>query len=109
MIEEATKEVARFGKLASYDVAHRIGAYLNLVPDYIYLYAGTADGAKALGLWGDKVEKSKFPKSLQRLSPAQIEDFLCIFKNELSSRSKISFSDENIRQVCMPRVRFTRC
>ena len=38
------------GKLYVYDIAFRIGAYLGLDPDRVYLHAGTRTGAKNLGL-----------------------------------------------------------
>ena len=38
------------GELTVYDVAHRIGAYLQLEPDVVYLHRGTRIGARYLGL-----------------------------------------------------------
>jgi hypothetical protein len=37
-----------FGELAVYDCSLRVGSYLNLLPDKIYLHAGTRKGAEAL-------------------------------------------------------------
>lgn len=77
--------IHRAGELLVYDVAHRIGAYLGLKPERIYLHAGTRKGASALGL-GRGVEYLNpldLPVPFQRLSPAEVEDCLCIYKDDL--------------------------
>jgi hypothetical protein len=71
------------GELAVYDVAYRIGAHLGLEPDLVYLHAGTREGARALGLGGAAVSKSELPNAFHRLSCGEIEDCLCIYKNDL--------------------------
>ena len=68
------------GELAVYDMAHRIGMYLDLLPEFVYLHRGTRDGAYALGFEGDKLHKNQLPKALQKLTPAEIENCLCIYK-----------------------------
>ena len=72
--------IHRIGELAVYDIACRIGAFLGLSPDRIYLHAGTRKGAQALGLRGTTVHKNDLPPEFHRLSPAEIEDCLCIYK-----------------------------
>jgi hypothetical protein len=54
-----------------------------LEPDRIYLHAGTREGARALGLGGTALSKSELPKAFHRLSPGEIEDCLCIYKDDL--------------------------
>lgn len=81
-------ESARFagiGKLAIYDAAVRIGVWFGQRPRQVHLHAGTTVGAKALGLpTRDGVLSVKqFPKTVQRLSACEIEDFLCIYKDVL--------------------------
>ena len=49
LIERYAADIPRFGKLAVYDTACRLGVYLKLAPEVVYLHAGTAKGAKALG------------------------------------------------------------
>ena len=71
------------GPLTVYDVAHRIGAYLEKAPERVYLHAGTKIGARVLGIKGDSFDPGSLPKSLSLLSPAEIEDCLCIYKDEL--------------------------
>lgn len=68
-----------------YDVALRIAhGFLDLQPEYVYLHAGAAEGARYLGLRGDKHPLSAFPAAMHRLTPAQAEDFLCICKDRLA-------------------------
>jgi hypothetical protein len=73
------------GLLTIYDTAHRLGAFLKLNPDEVYLHAGVRAGAKALGLgdWRAKLPMSVFPPAFQRLRPEQVEDCLFIYKNQL--------------------------
>lgn len=74
------------GALATYDISQRIGAYLKLEPKMVYLHAGTREGARALGIRGDIVERNQLPFALRRLSPAELEDCLCIYKRALRGR-----------------------
>jgi hypothetical protein len=81
-IEAIFAEMHRVGELAAYDVAHRLGAYLGLVPERVYLHAGTRAGARALGLdhRARSIAPEFLPRVLHRLTPAQVEDFLCLYK-----------------------------
>ena len=80
-----SQKVKGVGKLTCYDTAHRIGAKLGLEPDLIYLHAGTKSGAKKLlddQLPKKHLRKVDLPSPFQRadLTPAEIEDILCIYK-----------------------------
>lgn len=77
------------GELFVYDVAHRIGAFLKLEPERVYLHAGTRTGAKRLGLYRGQeyLEPQELPEPLQQLSPAQVEDCLCIYKEMFNKSS----------------------
>lgn len=83
MVQECA--VPGFGKLAQYDTALRIGAWLSLLPTKIYLHQGTRDGARQLGLDVSRGHLSvdEVPAPLQELEPYEIEDFLCIYKAHL--------------------------
>lgn len=82
----------RIADLTYYDTATRIGAYLNLFPDKIYLHAGTRTGASYLF---DKIKDRKFitldqlPKEFLNydLTASEFEDILCIFKDYFKQRS----------------------
>ena len=84
--------IHRIGELAVYDIACRIGAFLGLSPDHVYLHAGTRKGAQALGLQGATVHKNDLPPEFRKLSPAEVEDCLCIYKapiRRLAAASRI--------------------
>ena len=107
LIELVSEHVPRFGKLAVYDVAWRLGIYLGKEPDLVYLHAGTKEGASALGVGGERAELNEFPRSLQIMSPSQLEDFLCICKNALrgeipytTARREIKFSCSKSGSIC---------
>lgn len=79
----------RIGELAIYDTAHRIGAYLGIHPERVYLHRGTREGARdlrdRLGLTLKISRKSlsvaEFPPAIQRLKAHEIEDFLCWYSH----------------------------
>lgn len=84
-VAAALRPIRGIGILTIYDTAHRLGAYLKLSPDQVYLHAGVRVGAKALGLgeWRAKLPMSAFPPAFQRLRPEQVEDCLCIYNRQL--------------------------
>jgi hypothetical protein len=78
------------GSLTVYDTAVRIGAYLGVAPEKVYLHAGTRKGAKALemNVTSDYLEPDELLPPLRRLSPDDVENFLCIFKAAFEGRSR---------------------
>ncbi|MCL4552283.1 MAG: hypothetical protein M1305_01830 [Candidatus Marsarchaeota archaeon] len=84
-VVECTEGIRGLGELYQYDVSLRIGEYLGLSPEVVYLHAGTRKGARALGLDYRKLFLSmqELPHALQSLTPAEAEDFLCIYKDNL--------------------------
>lgn len=101
LIGELLKSVNGIGELYSYDTSLRIGAKLNLMPQKVYFHAGTRIGARALSLknhgkdWVEMLDPS-IPKEFKSLEPHEIEDVLCIFKDNL----KIPESDMPERSWC---------
>ena len=94
----ALRPIRRIGLLTIYDTAHRIGAFLKLRPEQVYLHAGVRTGAKALGLgdWRAKLPMSVFPPAFQRLRPEQVEDCLCIYKSQLQACCQARRSAERL-------------
>jgi len=86
LVRAAVSGIRGFGELAIYDTALRIGAYLRLEPELIYLHAGTRTGARSLGILATQlaVPMQALPAVFSRLSPREIEDCLCIFKREIA-------------------------
>ena len=72
-----------------YDTSLRLGAYLDLWPEVVYVHAGTKKGCRALsvGTGDGTVELESLPEPLRVLEPYQAEDFLCIFKAQLAGAS----------------------
>jgi len=79
--------VPRIGPLAVYDISERIGWYLDVYPEVIYLHAGVTNGVRAMKIsLGNKkhISKEVFPVSFQCLKPAEIENILCVYKRYLA-------------------------
>ena len=79
---------AGINEITVFDTAFRIGSYLHLFPDKIYLTSGTRIGAEhLLGKLDDRntLFPTDFPIPFQRkdLSVADIEDILYVCRNEL--------------------------
>lgn len=83
--EGPIKPVKGLGDLYIYDTALRLGAYLCLTPDKVYLHAGTLEGAKRFGFIASSkawLEVNELPEDLQKLPPHELEDVLCIYKDK---------------------------
>ena len=89
------------GPVTVYDVAVRLGAYLEVEPKQVYMHAGVREGLKALGaalqrlgakewapdpdiLWDayklKRVPLSLFPEALRTLPADEVEDILCTYR-----------------------------
>ena len=88
LIKGVLELIDGIGELYIYDAALRIGAYLNLSPDRVYLHRGTRAGAKAFGFVTRKKEwlnLGGLPNMLRELPAHEIEDILCIYKDKAVS------------------------
>lgn len=85
ILESEATRVPGIGSLTVYDTACRIGAFLKLAPARVYLHAGTREGARILGFFARKyVDLSELPASFQALAPAEVEDCLCLYRDDLA-------------------------
>jgi hypothetical protein len=72
------------GPVTTYDVATRIGAFLDIEPEQLYLHAGVLEGWKVLH--GGRVPvairlpREMWPKPLRQLPADQVEDLLCCYR-----------------------------
>lgn len=85
-----TLKIDGIGDLTIYDTATMIGCPNGVYPEVVYLHAGTANGAKALGINGVTATKEQFVDicdAFEKLEPIQIEDFLCIYKKQLAGKT----------------------
>ncbi|MFI5201470.1 MAG: hypothetical protein ACHQNE_03705 [Candidatus Kapaibacterium sp.] len=81
------------GPLYAYDTAYRIGVSRGFRPKFIYLHAGTAVGAGALGLdvSGGMIPKTEIVERIPEfavLEPYQLEDVLCLYKDIIGTLYK---------------------
>jgi len=83
-VKSIVARVKGLGATTAYDVARRLGAWLRLEPVEVYLHAGTAAGARKFGVEGERASLSAFPKEVQLLGATHAENFLCIYKNQIS-------------------------
>lgn len=86
IINKSILKIVGIGELMVYDTALRVGAFLGLHPEKVYLHRGAKQGAKSLGIGKGKraVEVSEFPKEFHGLRAYEIEDCLCIYKEHLA-------------------------
>ena len=96
-VERTLKDIRGVGELVIYDTADRIGHYLGLAPDRVYLHRGTREGAAALGLrQGDQtISVKQLPEELQVLSNREAEDVLCTYKSWIVRDQALARSDEH--------------
>jgi hypothetical protein len=83
IVKHEIGSVHGIGKLMVYDIAHHIGAYFGKSPALVHLHRGTKEGAAALGLRGETLDPAALPAAFSRLTPAEIEDCLCIYKDAI--------------------------
>jgi hypothetical protein len=83
LVEKEIGEIKGIGALTVYDIAHRIGAHFKKSPERVFLHAGTRTGARVFNIRADSFEPKILPKAFLRLAPSEIEDCLCIYKDEL--------------------------
>jgi hypothetical protein len=99
-IETVCQGIRGLGPLYVYDTSLRIGAKLNLLPGKVYLHAGTWVGARNLGLdsKAKALEISQMPPELGKLEAYEIEDVLCIYKNDLMGKGSKYKKDSLIKR-----------
>jgi len=88
IVQREIGHVKLVGNLAIYDIALRIGAFLGKEPKRVYLQRGSAEGARLLGFAGKTIDPQVLPDAFSRLTPAEIEDFLCVRKSRLAAAVK---------------------
>jgi len=95
LLEILLEPVKGIGELYVYDTSLRIGTKLGLMPEFVYLHAGTRAGAKVFGISGktSKIKVSVLPSEFLPLEPFEVEDVLCVFKDKLK---KIVIQDKGV-------------
>jgi hypothetical protein len=106
IVEEC--RVKGVSEVCCYDTANRIGSYLGIFPQMIYLHAGSRVGAhRLLGtrVRSRSISVQDLPGALQNssLTPGEIEDLLCIYKDKLGLVQQKAVT----RNCCSPRQEVT--
>ncbi|HET6842343.1 MAG TPA: hypothetical protein VFK06_11770 [Candidatus Angelobacter sp.] len=83
LVEGEIGSIKGIGALTVYDIAHRVGAHFGKAPMLVYLHAGTRMGARVFNISGDSFDPRILPNAFSRMTPSEIEDCLCIYKDEL--------------------------
>jgi hypothetical protein len=89
VVAEKVGSIKGIGALTVYDIAHRIGAYFGKYPRLVYLHAGTRKGAMFFGIRGDAFDPEILPKPFLRLQPYEIEDCLCLYKDNFGADESV--------------------
>ena len=108
LMNRLIKPINGIGELYVYDAALRIGAFLKLYPEKVYLHAGTRTGAKRLKIKKsnkDWIELDELPKEFQELPMNEVEDILCIYKDDfmkgkIYSAKSCVVSIKNTKKPC---------
>jgi hypothetical protein len=100
LIGRAVSSIPGIGELYVYDTSLRIGAKLNLFPTKVHLHAGTRLGTRALGVddTATTLKVSALPKEFRSLEPHELEDLLCIFKDELKKASFVPTGHDIVKR-----------
>jgi hypothetical protein len=93
-------KIKGIGNLNIYDVAERIGQFLKLYPEMVYLHSGTDEGAKIY--FGDKykevakredgfrvIRKEHFLPKFEKYTCDELESHLCMTKGRLDEILKM--------------------
>ena len=97
-ISKLAQKIYGIGPLQIYDTAICFCS-----PSAVYLHAGTKTAANAMGIYGQTAKSSDFiPKypELSRLTPLQLEDFLCIYKEVFIGKKTIDAQLEELPKCC---------
>lgn len=89
VFKEETRNHYLVSDLTAYDTAQRICSAYGIEPEFVYLHTGTTVGARNLGIairGKQYLKKHELPDWLtSSLSPADIENFMCIYKDHCLS------------------------
>ena len=84
VVEAAVLPIHGIGRLYCYDAALRFGCRFGVKPEYIYLHAGTRNGAGAFVEVGRKTRwlpREAFPEPLRNRPADEIENILCVYEH----------------------------
>ncbi|MET3116360.1 hypothetical protein AAKU64_000566 [Undibacterium sp. GrIS 1.8] len=85
VINSSMENISGAGSLYAYDTALRLGTFMKLPPEQVFLQAGTLEGAKKLlpSIRARSVDLLLFPRVFHCLAPAEMEHLLCSYRDHL--------------------------
>lgn len=85
LVERTVLHIPGVGEMLVYDIAQRLGIYLEFQPTKVYMHRGTRVGAIKLGLEAKSraIPIEQFPPALGALGAYRLEDVLCIYRATL--------------------------
>jgi len=90
---KAAAETPGIGPVTEYDVAMRLGAWLDLEPEHLYFHAGVTEGLKALGVAIPRgvycIDRERLPKFFWDKNLDIVESFLCGYRSEIERVMKL--------------------
>ena len=97
IVGDTIVQVPGAGILAHYDITNRIGSYLRYDQTVVRVHAGAWAGAAVLGLkiQNGQVNLEDLPPELRSLGAMHIENFLCIYKDELKQLNRLKMNHVN--------------
>jgi hypothetical protein len=90
---KAAAETHGIGPVTEYDVAARLGAWLDLEPEHLYFHAGVTEGLRALGVNVPRgvycLDRERLPQFFQDKNLDIVESFLCGYRSEIERVMKL--------------------
>ena len=88
VMRKAAAETRGIGPVTEYDVAMRLGGWLDLEPEHLYFHAGVTEGLKALGVVIPRgvycLDRERLPEFFWDKNLDIVESFLCGYRSEIS-------------------------
>lgn len=85
---QASAKTPGIGPVTEYDVAMRIGGWLDLEPEHLYFHAGVTEGLRALGVAIPRglycIDRERLPEFFQDKNLDIVESFLCGYRSEIA-------------------------
>jgi hypothetical protein len=83
----AASQTHGIGPVTEYDVAMRLGGWLDLEPEHLYFHAGVTEGLRALGVAIPRgatcIDRERLPEFFWDKNLDIVESFLCGYRSEI--------------------------
>jgi hypothetical protein len=97
VVGDIIAQVPGAGILAHYDITNRIGSYFRYNQTVVRVHAGAWEGATVLRLkiQNGQVSLEDLPLELRSLGAMHVENFLCIYKDDLKQLNRLKTNHAN--------------